>query len=266
MALSGEQLQRYSRHLTIPGVGEAGQEKLLRARVFIVGAGGLGSPVAYYLAAAGVGNIGIIDNDCVELSNLQRQIVHSTKTVGKPKVYSAQAALEAMNSDVKVNPIQQRLARDNIVDFIRDYDIITDCSDNFSTRFLVNDACVILNKKLVSGAILGFEGQLTTILPGEGHCYRCLFEDLPPAGIRDSLQTGGLIGAVPGVIGSLQALEVIKLILGKGRVLRERLLIFDGLSTKFRRIKVPMNPECPVCGTQPRIVSLLNQDYGTDAS
>jgi molybdopterin/thiamine biosynthesis adenylyltransferase len=266
MALSGDQLQRYSRHIILPEVGAIGQERLLAAKVFIVGAGGLGSPVAYYLAAAGVGHLGIIDNDAVELSNLQRQIVHSTKTLGMPKVYSAKDALEALNPDSIVSPIQKRLTRHNIVNLIKDYDIIVDCSDNFSTRFLVNDACVIMKKILVSGAILKFEGQLTTILPGEGHCYRCLFEDMPPAGIRETLQTAGLVGAVPGVIGTLQALEVIKLILGAGQVLKERLLIFDGLSAKFRRIKVRRNPECPVCGEAPRIISLLDQDYGASVS
>ncbi len=267
MALSEDQLQRYSRHIILPEVGVAGQERLLAAKIFIVGAGGLGSPVAYYLAAAGIGNLGIIDNDAVDLSNLQRQILYSTKTLGMRKVHSAKAVLEALNPDAKVNPIQQRLTKDNISSLIKDYDIIVDCSDNFSTRFLVNDACVIQKKRLVSGAILGFEGQLTTILPAEGgHCYRCIFEDMPPAGIREALQTAGLVGAIPGVIGTLQALEVIKLIVGAGRILKERLLIFDGLSAKFRRIKVRRNPECPVCGEHPRIYSLLDQDYGAGVS
>jgi len=262
MALSDEQRQRYSRHLTLPEVGVAGQERLLAARVFIVGAGGLGSPVSYYLAAAGVGNLGIIDHDSVELSNLQRQIIHSTKTLGMPKVHSAKSTLEALNPEVSVNPIHQKLTPENISGLIRDYDIVADCSDNFSTRFLVNDACVIMKKKLVSGAILGFEGQLTTILPGEGHCYRCLFEEMPPEEDRETLQTGGLVGAVPGVIGTLQALEVIKLPLRPRRVLSERLLIFEGLSSKFRRIKIKRNRECPVCGDHPKILSFLNQDYG----
>jgi adenylyltransferase/sulfurtransferase len=256
-------MQRYSRHIILPEVGGAGQERLLAAKVFIVGAGGLGSPVGYYLAAAGIGVLAIIDDDIVELSNLQRQIVHSTKTLGVPKVDSAKATLEALNPDTKVRPIRERLTRNNITEIIRDYDIVVDCSDNFPTRFLVNDACVLFKKRLVIGAILKFEGQLTTVIPGEGHCYRCLFEDMPPANIMNSLQTGGLVGAMPGVIGALQALEVIKLILGKGKILKERLVIFDGLTTKFRRLKVHRNPECPVCGEHPTIKSLRDQEYGS---
>ncbi len=266
MDFSEAQIQRYSRHIILPEVGGAGQERLLAAKVFIVGAGGLGSPVGYYLTAAGVGNLALIDDDIVELSNLQRQIVHSTKTLGVPKVDSAKAVLEALNPDTRVRPIRERLSCSNIMEFIKDYDIVVDCSDNFPTRFLVNDACVLLKKKLVSGAILKFEGQLTTVLPGEGHCYRCIFEDMPPASIINTLQVGGLIGAIPGVIGTLQALEVIKLILGKGRILKERLLIFDGLTTKFRRVKVRRNPECPVCGDHPRIISLSEQEYGAGES
>jgi adenylyltransferase/sulfurtransferase len=263
MVFTEAQIQRYSRHIILPEVGGAGQEKLLAAKVFIVGAGGLGSPVGYYLAAAGVGDLAIIDNDIVELSNLQRQIVHSTKTLGVPKVDSAKAALEALNPDTKVRPIRERLTRNNITEFIKDYDIVVDCSDNFPTRFLVNDACVLLKKRLVSGALLKFEGQLTTVIPGAGHCYRCLFEDMPPAKIMNSLQAGGVVGPIPGVIGTLQALEVIKLILGKGQILKERLLIFDGLTTKFRRVKVHKNPECPVCGEHPTIKSLRDQEYGS---
>ena len=262
MVFSEEQIQRYSRHIILPEVGGAGQEKLLSAKVLIVGAGGLGSPVGYYLAAAGVGNIGIIDDDIVDIGNLQRQIAHSTKTLGMAKVDSAKGTFEALNPDTRVKPIRQRLAKDNIADIIKDYDIVVDCSDNFPTRFLVNDACVISRKNLVSGAVLKFEGQLTTVLPGQGHCYRCLFEDMPPSEIMNALQTGGLIGAIPGVIGTLQALEVIKLIVGKGRLLKERLLIFDGLTTKFRRIKIRRNPECPVCGDYPTITSVLERDYG----
>jgi adenylyltransferase/sulfurtransferase len=263
MVFTEAQIQRYSRHIILPEVGGAGQERLLAAKVFIVGAGGLGSPVGYYLAAAGIGVLAIIDDDIVELSNLQRQIVHSTKTLGVPKVDSAKATLEALNPDTKVRPIRERLTRNNISEFIRDYDIVVDCSDNFPTRFLVNDACVLFKKRLVSGAILKFEGQLTTVIPGEGHCYRCLFEDMPPAKIMNSLQTGGVVGPIPGVIGTLQALEVIKLILGKGQILKERLLIFDGLTTKFRRVKVHRNPECPVCGEHPTIKSLRDQEYGS---
>lgn len=261
MLFSEDQLQRYSRHMILPGVGAEGQEKLLKAKVLVVGVGGLGSPAGYYLAAAGIGDLVIVDNDVVELSNLQRQIAHSTTKIGMPKVVSAKDTFEALNPDTKVTAIRERITRSNISGLISDCDIVVDCSDNFATRFLINDACVLSKKRFVSGAILRFEGQLTTILPGEGHCYRCLFEEMPPADIVNSLQTAGLVGAVPGVIGTLQALEVIKLIVGVGNVLKERLLIFDGLKTKFRRIKVQRNPECPVCGDDPTITTLNDRDY-----
>ncbi len=257
--LTEDQLQRYSRHILLPEVGATGQKKLLDAKVFVVGAGGLGSPVGYYLAAAGIGTIGIIDNDRVEISNLQRQIAHSTKTLGVLKVESAKATFEALNPDVKVVGIAERLSRDTIKDMIRDYDIVVDCSDNFPTRYLVNDACVMMKKPLVSGAILRFEGQATTILPGEGHCYRCLFEEMPPPEHAPSCRDLGVVGAIPGVIGSLQAVEVIKLILGKGEVLKNALLIYDALKTTFRRVTVPRNKKCPVCGEHPVITEL--QDY-----
>jgi molybdopterin/thiamine biosynthesis adenylyltransferase len=263
MFFSEDQLQRYSRHMILPEVGVEGQENLLSAKVLLVGVGGLGSPAGYYLAAAGIGALAIVDNDVVELSNLQRQIAHSTKKIDMSKVASAKDTFEALNPDTKVTAIKERITKDNIEGLIRDCDIVVDCSDNFATRFLINDACVLSKKRLVSGAILRFEGQLTTILPGEGHCYRCLFEEMPPADIVSSLQTAGLVGAVPGVIGSLQALEVIKLIVGKGSVLKERLLIFDGLKAKFRRIKVQRNPECPVCGDHPTITTLNDREYGT---
>lgn len=262
MEFTEEQLQRYSRHIILPEVGGKGQKKLLRAKVFIIGAGGLGCPVGYYLAAAGVGTIGIIDNDTVEMSNLQRQIAHSTKTLGLPKVDSAKATFEALNPDVNVVGIKDRISKDNILDLVKDYDVVVDGSDNFPTRYLVNDACVLLGKPLVSGAILRFEGQVTTIVPGEGHCYRCLFEEMPPAGLVPSCQEAGVIGAIPGIVGSLQAIEVFKLILGKGEVLRNTLLIFDALKTTFRRVKVPKNPNCPICGDHPTITEL--QDYDAD--
>lgn len=262
MEFTDDQLQRYSRHIILPEVGGKGQKKILNARVFIVGAGGLGCPVGYYLAAAGIGTIGMIDNDTVELSNLQRQIAHSTKTLGVHKVDSAKATFEALNPDVNVVGIKERINKGNIMDLIKDYDIVVDGSDNFPTRYLVNDACVLLKKPLVSGAILKFEGQVTTVLPGEGHCYRCLFEEMPPPGLVPSCQEAGVLGAITGVVGALQATEVLKLVLGKGDVLKNTLLIYDALRTTFRRVKVPKNPACPVCGENPTIKEL--QDYDAE--
>jgi len=255
-----DQLQRYSRHIILPEVGGKGQKKLLNAKVFIIGAGGLGCPVGYYLAAAGVGTIAMIDNDEVELSNLQRQIAHSVKTLGKPKVESAKNTFESLNPDVNVIALKQRISKNNIMEFIKDYDIVVDGSDNFPTRYLVNDACVMAGKPLVSGAILRFEGQVTTIIPGDGHCYRCLFEEMPPAGLVPSCQEAGVLGVLPGVIGGLQATEVLKLILGKGDVLKNELLIYNALKTTFRKVKVPKNPDCPVCGKNPTITELLDYD------
>ena len=262
MEFTEDQLQRYSRHIILPEVGGKGQKKLLNAKVLIVGAGGLGCPVGYYLAAAGVGTIGIVDNDTVEISNLQRQIAHNTNRIGKLKIDSAKETFEALNPDVKVIGIKDRLSHLNIKDLMKDYEIVVDGTDNFPTRYLINDACVMMKKPLVSGAILKFEGQLTTVVPGEGHCYRCLFEEMPPAGLVPSCQEAGVIGAITGVIGSMQAIEVIKLILGKGDVLKNTLLIYDALKTTFRRVKVPKNPECAVCGASPTITELKDYDAG----
>jgi adenylyltransferase/sulfurtransferase len=248
MKFTGDQLQRYSRHLILPEVGEEGQTRLLESKVFIVGAGGLGSPAGYYLAAAGIGTLGIIDNDEVELSNLQRQIVHCTGTIGLPKVQSAKNTLESLNPDVHVIPVKAALTRQNILELIGGYDIIVDCSDNFPTRFLVSDACFILKKPLVSGAVFKFEGQLTVIIPHEGPCYRCLYEEPPPPDPSASPQDSGLLGVIPGVIGTLQAAEVLKLIIGRGEILREDLLIYDSLTASFRKVKIPRNPACRLCG------------------
>lgn len=248
MEFTAEQSQRYSRHFMLPEIGPSGQEKLARARVFMVGAGGLGSPVGYYLAAAGVGTLGIIDHDVVDLTNLQRQIAHSTPAVGMPKALSAKATFEKLNPDVTVNAVNGQLLPESVEDHIREYDIVVDCSDNFATRFLVNDACVALRKPLVSGAVLKFEGQVTTILPGAGHCYRCLFEDVPPEDLLDSLQRAGLLGAVAGVVGTLQAVEVLKYLLGIGELLSGKLLLYDALNARFRAIHVPRNPSCQACG------------------
>ncbi len=262
MDFTEDQLQRYSRHIILPEVGGKGQKKIMNAKVFVVGAGGLGCPVGYYLAAAGVGAIGMIDNDTVELSNLQRQIAHNTKRVGVHKVDSAKETFESLNPDVQVLGIKDRISKDNILDLIKDYDIVVDGSDNFPTRYLVNDACVMLKKPLVSGAILKFEGQVTTILPGDGHCYRCLFEEMPPPGLVPSCQEAGVLGAITGVVGALQATEVLKLILGKGDVLKNMLLIYDALRVNFRRVKVPKNAGCPVCSEKPTITELKDYDAG----
>ena len=263
MDFTEEQLQRYSRHIILPEVGGKGQKKISDAKVFIIGAGGLGCPVGYYLSAAGVGTIAFIDNDNVELSNLQRQIAHSMKTLGMNKADSAKKTFEALNSDVNVIAIKDRINNKNILDLIKNYDIIVDGSDNFPTRYLVNDACVMLKKPLVSGAILRFEGQVTTILPGEGPCYRCLFEDPPPPGLVPSCQEAGVLGVLPGVIGALQATEVLKLILGKGKPLAGQLLIYDALGTNFRKVKIPKNTDCAICGKDPKIKELTDysQEY-----
>ena len=262
MRFTDEQVDRYSRHILLKEVGGKGQEKLLDSKVLIVGAGGLGCPIGFYLVAAGVGTIALVDDDTVELSNLQRQIAHSVKTLGKLKVESAKNTFEALNPDCNVLPLNMRLSKDNTLDLLRDYDVIVDGSDNFPTRYLVNDACVMLGKPLVSGAILKFEGQAMTIVPGEGPCYRCLFEEMPPAGLVPSCQEAGVLGVMPGVIGGIQATEVLKLLLGIGDVLKGELLIYEALRMKFRRVRIPRNPDCPVCGKNPTITELL--DYEGD--
>lgn len=262
MEFTEEQLHRYSRHIILPEVGGKGQKKLLQAKVFIVGAGGLGCPVGYYLSAAGVGTLGIVDNDEVELSNLQRQIAHSVHSIGKPKVESVKKTFEALNPDVNVVALRDKINKDNIKDMIGGYDVVVDGSDNFPTRYLVNDACVMLGKPLVSGAILRFEGQVTTILPRDGHCYRCLFEEPPPPGLVPSCQEAGVLGVLPGVVGALQATEVLKLILSKGQVLKNELLIYDAMKVNFRKVRVDRNPDCPVCGENPTITELLDYDAG----
>ncbi len=262
MDFTDEQVLRYSRHIILPEVGGKGQAKIAEARVFIIGAGGLGCPVGYYLTAAGVGTIAMIDDDTVEISNLQRQIAHSMNTLGMPKVESAKKTFEALNPDVNIVAIKKRISKDDILDLIRDYDVVVDGSDNFPTRYLVNDACVMAKKPLVSGAILRFEGQVTTIMPGEGPCYRCLFEEPPPPGLVPSCQEAGVLGVLPGVIGGLQATEVLKLILGKGDILKGELLIYNALKTTFRKVKVPKNPSCPMCGEHPSITGLMDYNDG----
>lgn len=262
MDFTDDQLMRYSRHIILPEVGGKGQAKIAQAKVFIIGAGGLGCPVGYYLAAAGVGTIALIDNDTVEMSNLQRQIAHSVQTIGMPKVESAKKTFEALNPDVNVVAIRKRISKDDIIELISDYDIVVDGSDNFPTRYLVNDACFMARKPLVSGAILRFEGQVTTIVPGDGPCYRCLFEEPPPPGLVPSCQEAGVLGVLPGVIGGLQATEVLKLILGKGELLKGELLIYNALKTTFRKVRVPKNAACPLCGSNPTITELIDYSQG----
>jgi len=258
MEFTEDQIHRYSRHILLPEVGGGGQARLLGARVALVGAGGLGSPVGYYLAAAGVGTIGVIDDDRVELSNLQRQIAHTTRRIGALKVESAKEAWEGLNPDVRVVPHAVRLTAANIRGILEDYDIVADGSDNFPTRYLVNDACVMMKKTLVSAAVFRFEGQVLAVYPGAGPCYRCVFETPPPAGMVPSCQEVGVLGVVPGVVGTLQATEVVKAILGVGEPLRGRLLIWNALAMSFTVVKVPRNRACPVCGDHPTITGLAD--------
>lgn len=260
MGLTNEQIERYSRQLILPDIGGKGQQKILDAKVLVIGAGGLGSPVLLYLASAGVGKIGIVDCDKVDLSNLQRQIVHSTSTIGTPKVESAKARLNAINPEVEIVPYNLRITSANIMDIIKDYDIVVDGSDNFPTRFLVNDACVLAKKPFSHGGIFRFDGQAITILPGESACYRCLFPEPPPPGLVPSCQEAGILGVVPGIIGTIQANEVLKYILGTGNLLSGRLLVFNALDSSFRHVKVPKDPNCPVCGKNPTVTKLIDYE------
>jgi adenylyltransferase/sulfurtransferase len=260
MTLREEQIERYSRQIILPNVGGKGQEKLLKARVLIIGAGGLGSPAVLYLASAGIGTIGIVDSDRVELNNLQRQIVHSIKDIDRAKVESARDRLASINTDVKVIPYNIRLTSHNIMAVIRDYDIVLDGSDNFPTRYLVNDACVLSGKPLSHGGIFRFDGQAITILPGESACYRCLFPEPPPPGLVPSCQEAGILGAVAGVIGTIQANEVLKYVLGMGNLLAGKLLVFNALDSTFRQVKVPKDPKCPVCSDTPTLTKLIDYE------
>lgn len=257
MDFTEEQINRYSRHIILREVGGAGQEALLKARVLLVGAGGLGSPLGLYLAAAGVGTLGIVDDDTVDLSNLQRQVLHDSNSVGVPKVESAAERLRALNPDVTVIPHKTRLTADNALELIDGYDIVADGSDNFETRFLVNDACHLARKTLVSGAILRFDGQVSTFATHRGGpCYRCIYGDIPPAGSSPTCAQAGILGAVPGVVGALQATEVLKEILGIGESLAGRLMIWDALAAEVRTVRVPRDPGCPLCGDSPSIGDL----------
>ena len=258
--LTPEELQRYSRHLILPGIGVAGQEKLKAARVALVGAGGLGSPTALYLAAAGVGTLGLIDFDTVDVTNLQRQIMHGTSGIGKSKLDSARGRLGDLNPHVQIESFETRLSSDNALDILSRFDIVVDGTDNFPSRYLVNDACVLLNKPNVYGSIFQFEGQASVFDAANGPCYRCLFSEPPPPGLVPSCAEAGVFGVLPGVIGSLQALETIKLITGTGTGLIGRLVIFDALHLTFREMELSKDPACPACGTNPTVTELIDYD------
>lgn len=257
---SEDQIERYSRQIVLPEVGGAGQQKLLEAKVLIIGCGGLGSPCAYYLAAAGVGKIGLVDNDRVELNNLQRQILHFTQNVGKPKVASAREKITLLNPDVDVSAYHERLTSENILDIIKQYDIVIDGSDNFPTRYLVNDACVMTNKPLAHAAILKFIGEAMTIIPHRSPCYRCLFPDPPPPDMVPSCQQAGVLGAVAGTMGLIQATEALKFILAKGELLLGKLLIFDALEMNFTKVTIKRKDDCPVCGKKPTVTTLIDYE------
>jgi molybdopterin/thiamine biosynthesis adenylyltransferase/rhodanese-related sulfurtransferase len=254
------QLTRYARHFTLPEVGETGQAKLLDGKVLCIGAGGLGSPVAYYLAAAGVGTIGIIDHDVVDMSNLQRQILHTTDRIGMPKVESAQKTLNALNPDVTVISFNERLSAENVMRIIKDFDVIVNGCDNFPTRYLINDACVMAKKPLVDGSIFQFEGQATIFYPGRGPCYRCVFPEPPPPGAAPSCAEAGVLGVLPGLVGCVQAVEAMKLILGAGRPLIGRMLHFDTLSGEVRMLKLRRDPHCLVCSDHRQITELIDYE------
>jgi len=259
--LTTDDLSRYSRHLILPEVGMEGQRKLKAARVLCVGTGGLGSPLALYLAAAGIGTLGLVDFDVVDASNLQRQIIHSTKDIGRKKLDSAAEKLSALNPALNIVKHDTMLSSANAMDILKDYDIVADGTDNFPTRYLVNDACVLLNKPNAYGSIFRFEGQASVFATKEGPCYRCLYPEPPPPGLVPSCAEGGVLGILPGLVGVIQATEVIKLILGKGNPLIGRLLLVDALGMRFRELKLRKNPECPVCGENPTVKELIDYEH-----
>jgi sulfur-carrier protein adenylyltransferase/sulfurtransferase len=262
LVLTPDQTMRYARHTMLPEVGEAGQIQLLKSRVLCLGAGGLGSPAAYYLAAAGVGTLGMIDDDVVDASNLQRQILHATDRIGIPKVESAQRTLTGLNPDVKVVPYKTRLTSENVMEILRDYDVIVDGVDNFPTRYLLNDASLKLGKPVVHASIYRFEGQLTSFIPFKGPCYRCLYPQPPPPDMAPSCQEAGVLGVLPGVVGVLQATEAVKILLGIGTPLAGRLVMFDALATRFRELKLRRDPKCPTCGegVDPSKIELIDYE------
>jgi adenylyltransferase/sulfurtransferase len=258
--LSKDEILRYSRHLIMPEVGMEGQLKLKQARVLCIGAGGLGSPLALYLGAAGVGNLGLVDFDVVDFTNLQRQVIHGTSDVGRTKLQSARDTLLEINPNVKIQSFETRLSSDNALDIFREYDVVADGTDNFPTRYLVNDACVLLGKPNVYASIFRFEGQASIFYAEQGPCYRCLYPEPPPPGLVPSCAEGGVLGVLPGIMGCIQAMETIKLILGCGEPLIGRLLLFDALGMKFRELKLRKNPECPICGTNRTITKLIDYE------
>ncbi len=261
-SLRSDQLERYGRHILMPEVGEEGQLKLLNSKVFLIGAGGLGCPAAYYLAAAGVGTIGIVDHDVVDRSNLQRQILHNESRIGEPKVESAKQTLKALNPDINVVTYREKLSRDNVMEIIKDYDVIVNGCDNFPTRYLINDACVFSKKPLVDGSIFRFEGQICVFDSASGGpCYRCLYPEPPPPEMAPSCQEAGVFGALPGIVGTAQTIEVLKILLGKGEALIGRLLIFDALKMKFKEMKTRRDPACPVCGDNPTLKELIDYEW-----
>ena len=259
-SLSNEEIARYSRHLLLPEVGMEGQQKLKAAKVLCVGTGGLGSPLAFYLAAAGIGTLGLVDFDVVDSSNLQRQIIHSTKDVGRSKLDSAEEKLKALNPFMNVVKFNTMLLSENAMEIFKDFDIVADGTDNFHTRYLVNDACVLSGKPNVYGSIFRFEGQASVFATEQGPCYRCLYPEPPPPGLVPSCAEGGVLGILPGLVGVIQATEVIKLILGQGEPLIGRLLLVDSLSMRFRELKLRKNPDCPVCGTHPTVTKLIDYE------
>ena len=252
MALDNDQIVRYSRHILLKGVGGIGQEKLLASKVLVVGAGGIGSPVALYLAAAGIGTVGILDFDVVDLSNLQRQILHGTADVGREKVLSAKESMERINPDVTVRVHRERLGADNVLDIIKDYDFVVEGTDNFPTKFLVNDACVLAGKPFNQGGMLRFQGQTMTYAPGHA-CYRCVYREPPPKGAVPTCSEAGVLGAVAGMLGTMQAAEVLKYLLGMGEPLLDRVLMFDALTMEYRSVRVKRSSSCAVCGSNPTI-------------
>jgi len=257
-SLTNEEILRYSRHLIMPEVGMEGQLKLKGAKVLLIGTGGLGAPLGLYLTAAGIGNIGLVDFDVVDFTNLQRQVTFGTSDVGRPKTEAAKARLSNLNPDVEITPYETKLTSENALELFKDYDVIVDGTDNFPTRYLVNDACILLGKPNVYGSIFRFEGQATVFGMPDGPCYRCLYPEPPPPGLVPSCAEGGVLGVLPGIIGSLQALETIKLILGRGDSLVGRLLLFDALTMKFRELRLRKNSSCPMCGTHRKIHQLID--------